>query len=73
MCNKAVDNYAHALEFVFDCYRTHEMFNEASKNVSFTKFKKRLMVTYVTNKVFIDLKPIKCNNLFKPLIKKDMR
>ena len=25
MCNKAVDNYAHALKFVPDCYMTQEM------------------------------------------------
>ena len=25
MCNKAVDNYLHALEFVPECYKTQEM------------------------------------------------
>ena len=25
MCDKAVDNYAHALEFVPECYNTQEM------------------------------------------------
>ena len=25
MYNKAVDNYAHALEFVLDCYKTQKM------------------------------------------------
>ena len=25
ICNKAVDNYAHALEFVRDCYKTQKM------------------------------------------------
>ena len=24
MCNKAVDNYSHALEFVPECYKTQE-------------------------------------------------
>ena len=28
-CNKAVDNYPHALEFVPDCYKTQEMCNKA--------------------------------------------
>ena len=27
-CNKAVDNYPHALEFVPDCYKTQEMCNK---------------------------------------------
>ena len=25
MCNKAVDNYPHVLQFVLECYKTHEM------------------------------------------------
>ena len=25
MCNKAVDNYHHALEFVIECYKTQKM------------------------------------------------
>ena len=25
MCNKAVENYPHALEFVPECYKTHKM------------------------------------------------
>ena len=25
MCDKAVDNYSHVLEFVSDCYKTQEM------------------------------------------------
>ena len=29
MCNKAVDNYAHALKFVPDCYMTQEMCDKA--------------------------------------------
>ena len=29
MCNEAVDNYAHALEFVPDCYKTQKMCNKA--------------------------------------------
>ena len=29
MCNKAVDNYSHALEFVPDCCKTQEMCNKA--------------------------------------------
>ena len=29
MCNKAVDNYAHALEFLPDCYNTQKMCNKA--------------------------------------------
>ena len=28
-CNKVVDNYPHALEFVPDCYKTQEMCNKA--------------------------------------------
>ena len=30
MYNKAVDNYAHALEFVPECYKTWEMWNKAA-------------------------------------------
>ena len=30
MCNKTVDNYAHALEFVPDCCKTQEMCNKAA-------------------------------------------
>ena len=29
MCNKAVDNYHHALEFVPECYKTHKMCGKA--------------------------------------------
>ena len=29
MCNKAVDNYPHALEFVPDCYMTQEVCDKA--------------------------------------------
>ena len=29
MCNKAVGNYADALEFVSVCYKTQKMFNKA--------------------------------------------
>ena len=32
MCNKTVDNYAHALEFVPDWYKTQEMWIKAVKN-----------------------------------------
>ena len=32
MCNKAVDIYAHTLEFVPDWYKTHEMCIEAVDN-----------------------------------------
>ena len=28
-CNKAADNYAHALEFVPDCYKTQKIDNKA--------------------------------------------
>ena len=29
MCNKAVDNYFYAVEFVSDCHKTQEMCSEA--------------------------------------------
>ena len=29
MCDNAVDNYVHPLEFVPDCYWTRKMFNKA--------------------------------------------
>ena len=29
MCNKAVDNYPHALEFVSECYKTQKMCDKA--------------------------------------------
>ena len=29
MCNQAVDNYAHALEFVPECYKTQKMCDKA--------------------------------------------
>ena len=32
MCNKAVDDYAHALEFVPDWYKTQEMCAKAACN-----------------------------------------
>ena len=28
MCNKAVDNYPHALEFVYECYKTQKMYDQ---------------------------------------------
>ena len=28
MCNQTVDNYAHALEFVPDCYKTQKLCNK---------------------------------------------
>ena len=28
MCNEAVDDYVHTLDFVPDCYETHEMCNK---------------------------------------------
>ena len=32
LCNKAVEDYAHALEFVPDWYQTHEMCIKAVEN-----------------------------------------
>ena len=29
MCDKIVDNYPHALEFVPECYKTHKMCDKA--------------------------------------------
>ena len=29
MCNKAVDNYSHALEFVPECYKIQKMYDKA--------------------------------------------
>ena len=29
MCDKALDNYSHAFEFVHDCYKTQEMCDKA--------------------------------------------
>ena len=37
MCNKAVDNYPHALEFVPECFTTQEMCDEVF-NKSFLAF-----------------------------------
>ena len=28
MCNRAVDNYHHTLEFIPDCFKTQEKFNK---------------------------------------------
>ena len=37
MCNKAVDNYPHALEFVPECYKTQEMcYNKTVDTYPFT-------------------------------------
>ena len=30
MCNKAADNYPHALEFVHECYKTQSMCDKAA-------------------------------------------
>ena len=39
MCNKAVDNYPHALEFVTECYKTQNMCDKAVDTYpSTTKF-----------------------------------
>ena len=37
MCNKAVDNYPHALEFVPDSYKTQKI-RDKDLNVSFLEF-----------------------------------
>ena len=29
MCNKAVENYPHTLEYVSECYKTQKMFDKA--------------------------------------------
>ena len=34
MCNKAVDNYPHALEFVSECYKTQKMCDKAVNTYS---------------------------------------
>ena len=36
MCNKAVDNYSHALKFVPDCYMTEKMYDKAVNTHSST-------------------------------------
>ena len=39
MCNKAVDNYPHALQFVPECYETQKMWDKAvDVHPSTTKF-----------------------------------
>ena len=39
MCNKAVDNYPHALEFVSECYNTEKLFDkDANTNSSIMQF-----------------------------------
>ena len=39
MCNKAVDNYPHALQFVPECYETQKMWDKAvDVHPSKTKF-----------------------------------
>ena len=35
MCNQAVDNYAHALEFVPELYKTQEMCDKAANTYFF--------------------------------------
>ena len=32
MCNKAVDNYVHVLEFVYNCYKTQELCDRDPKS-----------------------------------------
>ena len=29
MCNIAIDNYSHALEFILKCYKTQKMYDKA--------------------------------------------
>ena len=36
MCNKAVENYLHALEFVPECYKTQNMCDKAVNTYSAT-------------------------------------
>ena len=36
MCNKAVQNYPHALEFVPECYKTQNMCDKAVNTYPFT-------------------------------------
>ena len=36
MCDKAVENYPHALKFVPDCYLIQKMFDEAVKTYHHT-------------------------------------
>ena len=35
MCNQAVGNYSHGLEFVADCYKIQKMCDEAGQYFSF--------------------------------------
>ena len=35
MCNKATDNYSHALEFVPECFKTQNMCDKAVKILIF--------------------------------------
>ena len=37
MCNKAVDNYPHALEFVPECYKTQKVCDKAVDTYPATK------------------------------------
>ena len=39
MCNKAVDNCPHALEFIPECYKTKEMCDKAFNKCFLTFFK----------------------------------
>ena len=52
-----------------------KIFNSKFENVSFTKLpgKKILMIKDITNKIIIILKWRKCNNLFKPLTKRNVK
>ena len=53
---------------------TMKTFSLKFENVSFTKLPNNiLMIRHVTNKVWINLKLIKCNNFLKPLITKDIK
>ena len=36
MCNKAVDNYSHALEFIPECYKTQKTCDEVENTKSST-------------------------------------
>ena len=49
MCNKAVENYPHALEYVPECYKTQKMCNKAvNTNPSTIKF---VPVCFMTLKI----------------------
>ena len=56
MCNKAVDNYPHALEFVSECYKTRKMCDKVVNNYPSTVkfFLNAIRLKKCVTELFID-------------------